>query len=96
MAEQKNVVDKKLCKNVEFLMSGNAHDSLLEHLSAPTNEWLGAGLQSIVETDENGLIIMFRPSSTMTMGIVHFFQTLMLEQRCYLMDNFLRKQGEIK
>jgi len=89
-------ISKILCKNVEFLMSESHQGDLLDYLKIPSNEWLGAGLQSVVETDENGLIIRFKPTGIMTASLVHFFQQLMLEQRCYLMDIFLKEQGVIK
>lgn len=83
-------------KNVELLMSEEHFKNLKEDLDAPANKWLEVSLQPIVQTDENGLITMFRPGGSMTMSLVHFFQQLMLEQRCWLMDEFLRKHGEIK
>ena len=90
------MINKIFYKNVEFLMSELHHKDLIEHLKSESNSWLQVSLQPIVETDENGLIIMFRPTKQMSLGLVYFFQQLMLEQRCYLMDTFLKKQGVIK
>lgn len=72
----------------------------LEHLTSlldeEANEWLKVSLQPVVETDDNGLIVMFRPMQKVSMSLVFFFQNLMIEQRLFLMDDFLRKNGMIK
>lgn len=74
--------------------------SHLEHLTSlldeEPNEWLKVSLQPVVETDDNGLIVMFRPMQKVSMSLVFFFQNLMIEQRLFLMDDFLRKNGMIK
>ena len=65
-------------------------------LKDPANKWLEGSLSPIVETDENGLISIFSPVQAMTMGLVFFFQSLMIEQRLSHMDDFLRSKGVIK
>lgn len=87
---------KHFFKNVEMLMTEAHIAALQEMLQEPSNQWLQTSLQPIVETDENGLIVMFRPGQKMSMGLVFFFQHLMVEQRLYLIDDFLREQGRIK
>jgi hypothetical protein len=87
---------KKLYKNVELLLTDEQVEVLQRLLEEPANEWLKIGFQNIIETDDNGLIVIFRPMQKMSMGLVFFFQNLMIEQRLYLMDNFLRENGQIK
>lgn len=60
------------------------------------NKWLQVSLKPIVETDKNGLITMFRPVKKVSMSLVFFFQNLMIEQRLFLMDDFLRNNGIIE
>jgi len=83
-------------KNVQLYMTEDHQKHLASLLEEPSNEWLKVSLQPIVETDNNGLITMFRPMKKVSMSIVFFFQNLMIEQRLFLMDDFLRKNGVIK
>lgn len=53
-------------------------------------------LPDILRVDSNGLITGFQPMENMTWGEIFFFQNLMIGQRTYLMDEFLRKHGEIE
>lgn len=53
-------------------------------------------LPDILRVDSNGLIIGFQPMEDMTWGEIFFFQNLMVAQRTFLMDEFLRKHGEIE
>lgn len=69
--------------------------SLEEELKNPANEWLSVSLQPVLETDENGLITMFQPTQSVSMGLVFFFQNLMVQQRLFLIDKFLKEQGQI-
>lgn len=90
------VPGKRFYKNVELLCTEAHVNSLEEMLAEPTNAWLKSSLQPVVESDENGLIVMFRPTQKMSMGLVFFFQNLMVEQRLFLVDSFMREQGRIK
>lgn len=83
-------------KNVEILMTEEHLELLKEHLTNSQNEWLNVSLQQVLQTDENGLIIMFAPRKIMSGGLVFFFQNLMMEQRLILMDDFLRSNEVIK
>ena len=87
---------KVLFKNLLIFMNPEHQSILTEFLKLPDNESLNMTLEPILQTDQNGLITMFKPTGRMTQGLVQFFQNLMLEQRCFLLDEFLRKQGEIK
>jgi len=53
-------------------------------------------LPDILRVDENGLIVGFQPMENMTWGDIFYFQNLMVAQRLFQIDEFLRKQGEIK
>jgi len=81
--------------NVSVLCSSEQAALLKEMLSKPENAHLNSQLQTIIETDENGLIVLFKPSTVMTMELLWFLQSLMLAQRCFLIDEFLKKQGVI-
>ena len=87
------MVEKIHYKNVEIKMTEQHHKMLEDHISQPQNEWLKAGLEKVVETDSDGMITMFAPMHTMSMGLVFFIQHLMITQRLDLVDEFLRKQG---
>jgi hypothetical protein len=69
---------------------------LSQMLDESVNEWLKVSLHTIVETDSNGLIVRFRPTQKMSMGLVFYFQSLMIEQRLYLMDSKLKESGIIQ
>lgn len=77
-------------------MTENHLEQISSLLEEEHNEWLQVSLQPIVETDPNGLIVMFRPMKKVSMSLVFFFQNLMIEQRLFLMDDFLRNNGMIK
>jgi len=64
--------------------------SLLNGMSNPS------ALPDILQVDSNGLITGFHPIENMTWGEIFFFQNLMVAQRLFLMDEFLKKHGEIK
>lgn len=53
-------------------------------------------LNSMLVVDENGLITSFTPVDNMQWGFIFLLQNLMVSQRLFLMDNFLRSQEVIK
>lgn len=86
----------RLFKNVSILINESQLDLLKTFIAEPANQWLEVSLQPIIEVDENGLIILFKPTHQMSMNLVFFIQNLMVIQRLFLMDEFLRKNGMIK
>ena len=53
-------------------------------------------LPDMLTVDSNGFITGFRPVNDMVWGDVFYFQNLMVAQRLFKIDEFLRKQGEIE
>ena len=83
-------------KNVQLYMTESHLEQIALLLQEEHNKWLQVSLKPIVETDKNGLITMFRPVKKVSMSLVFFFQNLMIEQRLFLMDDFLRNNGIIE
>jgi hypothetical protein len=63
---------------------------VLSGMSDPPN------LNAMLVTDENGLITSFSPVDNMQWGLIFLLQNLMVSQRLFLIDNFLRSQEVIK
>lgn len=53
-------------------------------------------LAAVIEADENGLIISFKPASGMRWEDIFFLQNLMIGQRLQLIDQTLKINGVIK
>jgi len=87
------VYSVKLVNNLELFCSEEHVKFLNDLLDKPENKEVASNFRSVLETDSNGLISMFRPSLVMTMDLLWFLQSLMLSQRCYLIDQFLKKEG---
>lgn len=80
-----------------YLFCTDEHIKVMESLlEDPANAHLWTSLQSIIETDQNGFIVLFRPTVSISMGLLFFFQNLMVMQRMYYLDKFLKSQGIIK
>lgn len=79
------------CKNVlVFLSEGDR-----QRLEQLTDKAEMPDLSKLIETDQNGLITVFSPV-VMPMELLFFIQQLMVKQRLYLIDNFLKEQKVIK
>jgi len=85
---------KRIIKNIEILLS-DEQAALLEDMCS-SHDLFKISLESIIQTDANGLIVLFKPISMMDMALFHFIQNLMISQRLYLMDDFLRANGIIE
>jgi hypothetical protein len=55
---------------------------------------LSVNLSSVLETDDDGFIVFFKPSDKMTWSSVFFIQNLMIMQRMFVIDE-LRRQKKI-
>lgn len=55
---------------------------------------LSLDLSSVLETDDDGFIIFFKPSDKMTWSSVFFIQNLMIMQRMFAIDE-MRRQKKI-
>lgn len=65
--------------------------ALLSQMSDPGSVF------STIDVDENGLITNFAPPPLKTTwGFIFLIQRLMISQRLYLMDSFLKTNGVIK
>ena len=83
-------------KNVDLYCEPIQAKDLQDLLADPINRDLNVSLAPILETDANGLITVFRPITNMSLGLLFALQQLMVAQRIYLIDEFLREQGIIK
>lgn len=83
---------KVMYKNILLFMSDNDKQHLDKLLAShPT---LSSDLSSVLETDDDGFIVFFKPSEKMTWSSVFFIQNLMIMQRMFVVDE-LRRQKKI-
>jgi hypothetical protein len=83
---------KVMYKNILLFMSDNDKQYLDKLLAShPT---LSVDLSSVLETDDDGFIVFFKPSDKMTWSSVFFIQNLMIMQRMFVVDE-LRRQKKI-
>lgn len=80
-------------------------DELADELTALLDRAVGAGgektsqpvgLDALISTDQNGLIMRFSPPNGTKWELIWFIQNLMIQQRLYLLDSIARKEGLIK
>ena len=87
---------KYMYKNVLLFCLKDQLRQMDQFIEEKTNSHLKSSLREIIETDENGFIVLFRPTIQISMGFLFFLQNLMLMQRLYFLDDFLRRNGQIK
>ena len=58
------------------------------------HETLAFDISSIIETDDDGFILFFKPTSRMSWASVFYVQNLMIMQRLFVFDE-LRRQNKI-
>lgn len=86
---------KILFKNVEILCTDEDVKILSSLLEDPVNFEFKVSFLPILETDEEGLIKIFRPL-TMSMGLLFYIQNLMITQRLYFLDEFIKEHRLVK
>lgn len=73
-------------------MSDRDKTNLEKMLQDPAHEALNVSLEPIIETDEDGKITYFMPTTSTKWGLIFYLQNLMIRQRLYLMDEILEKE----
>lgn len=86
-------MDKVNIMGIELALPAGQEQNLTGVLCNMSN---AASLPDMIRVDENGLICDFKPKEGTSMGDILYFQSLMINQRLQLMDDFLRDQGVIK
>lgn len=79
-------------KNILLFLSEKDQQQLTKLLA--DHPILSFDLSSIVETDDDGFIVFFKPTEKMTWSSVFFIQNLMIMQRMFIFDE-LRRQKKI-
>lgn len=83
---------KRMYKNVLLLMSDK--DAAYLDTALSTHPVLSTDLSSIIETDDEGFIVFFKPTEKIIWAAVFFIQNLMIMQRMFTLDE-LRKSSKI-
>lgn len=85
-------MNKVMYKNILLFMSTKDTQHLDKLLSE--HPVLSHDISSIIETDDDGFIMFFKPTDKMTWASVFFIQNLMIMQRMFAIDE-LRRQHKI-
>lgn len=89
------VARKTFFKGIELLITQEQLKAFEKELSNPANHEFQVSLTRMIQTDSNGLITMLHVNSSITMGLYFMVHHIMVAQRMYLIDEFMRKNGVI-